>query len=308
MKTILITGASGFIGEYLVSKFKKDYKVIGIDTKILKENQCDYFYAIDITDEEAMDKVFEKHPIDYVIHTAAQKSLIECEKNKELAYSVNYLATIALHKLSKKVKAKFVFISSDQVFNGKEGNYLEDSPTEAINYYGTLKTLCEKELKKDEHAAICRTALTFGEIPNNQEDYFNAIKHKDFLVVQGYIVQQVIYKLSQKESIVLPKDEFITPTSVELLYKQLRRVIEKNISGILHCCGGEKISRYEFGRKIATIFQLDADLILPNSSHDELRPKDVSLNTSASSRMLDMIFWDVETMIRRLNKENILSN
>lgn len=303
MKNILITGASGFIGEYLASKFKHEYKLIGIDIDNSSYNQYDYFYNYDITEKHKINEIFSKHKIDYVIHTAAEKSLVTCENNKERAYEVNYLASENLYNMCKENNSKFIFISSDQVFDGHIGGYNEMSETNPINYYGELKKLFEERIQDDKNVSICRTALAFGNIPKNQQSYFDKIKNNNHLVVQGYIVQHVIYKLSNKEEIILPQNEYISPTSVELLYKQIKKVIENNITGILHCCGGEKISRYEFGKKIARVFDLDDSFIKPNDSNDKLRPKDVSLNVNYSSLILDMSFWNVDTMLGKLKNE-----
>lgn len=303
MKEILITGVSGFIGEYLASILNKNYKIIGVDIDGFAYKQCDYFYQYNITNFDDIEKIFKIHNIDYVIHTAAEKSLVKCEKNMEKACKINYLASKFLYELSEKNNAKFIFISSDQVFDGLKGNYNEKSLTKPINYYGKLKVLVENEIKEKNNAVICRTALTFGKIPENQIDYFNEIKVKDYLVVQGYIVQHVIYKLSQKENIILPQDEYVTPTSLELLGKQIKNVILYNATGILHCCGGERISRYEFGKKIANIFNLDDKFIKPNSSNDKLRPKDVSLNTDYSSKKLNLCYWGIDEMLKNLKDE-----
>ena len=300
MKTILITGASGFIGGYLVSKLKYKYRIIGTDIDKSSYNKCEYFYNNDITDKYKINEIFNNHKIDYVIHTAAEKSLINCENNKKRAYEVNYLASEVLYNICKERNVKFIFISSDQVFDGSTGNYNENAETNPINYYGKLKKLFEDRIKNDENISICRTALTFGEIPKNQQSYFEQIKKNDHLVVQSYIVQHVIYKLLNKEEIILPQNEYINPTSIELLYNQISKVIETNATGILHCCGGEKISRYEFGKKIAMIFKLDDSFIKPNNSNDKLRPKDVSLNIDHSSSLLGISFLDIDMMLNSL--------
>ncbi|MDD3322171.1 MAG: sugar nucleotide-binding protein [Paludibacter sp.] len=301
MKTILITGSSGFIGNYLAEKFREDYIIIGIDKESIERKFNGFFYKIDIKNYKEIEKVFDLHSIDYVIHAAAEKSLSKCENNFEAAYHTNFTATIEIYNLAKRKNAKFIFISSDQVFDGKHGNYLEESNTKAINQYGELKVLAENILKKDINVAICRTAMVFGEIPTHQLTYFDNIKNHSTLVVQGFIVQHVLHKLTNKEPIILPEDEFITPTSIELLFCQLKIILEENITGIIHCCGSEKVSRYEFGKMIAKRFDLDDRYVIAGVSNDLIRPKDVSLDTTQSSRILNMRFWDAKIMLVRLS-------
>lgn len=310
MKTILITGASGFIGKYLVSKFKSKYKIIGIDFNESENSGCDVFYNFDITDHDKVKQIFKNHKIHYVVHSAAEKNLIYCEYNPKKAYETNFIASELLYNLTKIQNGKFIFISSDQVFDGIEGEYHENSQTNPINYYGVLKEKFENMIKEDINTAICRTALVFGMIPKNQIKYFDKIKSEDYLIVQGYIVQHVIHKLLSKEEIKLPKNEFMSPTYIELFYQQIKQVIKNNISGILHCCGSERISRYDFGMKIAKTFDLDDKYIQSTNSNDKLRPKDVSFNFKVSMDKLGIKYTDIDTMLEKLkyeiNKEKII--
>ena len=301
-KTILITGVNGFIGQYIGKELMKDFKVIGLDIVDNNEKKWNKFYLGDIRDKNLLEEIFLQNKIDIVIHLGAEKALIKCENNKKERYEINYQVTMNLYKLSKKYQAKFIFISSDQVFDGKLGNYREDSFCSPINYYGELKLKVENDLlkEKDKNITICRTALDFGKIPENQREIFDSVKKNDKLLVQGFIIDHIIYKLKSREKIILPQNEYMSPTSVELIYRQIKEVINKNISGILHCCGGERISRYEFGLKIAKFYNLDSQYISPEDSNDPLRPKDVSLNVEESQKKLGFIFDNIEEMLKKL--------
>jgi len=216
MKTILITGASGFIGEYLAKEFSKNFNIIGIDIIQNKNSFFKEFFTLDIRNYKKVKNIFKKNKVDIVIHSAAVKDLQWCEGNKKEAYSINHLSTIQLYKLSRINNAKFIFISSDQVFDGKRGDYHENSIKNPINYYGKLKVLSEEFLKNKPNVAICRTAMVFGKIPENQKKIFNKIKQKDFLVVQGYIIDHLVYRLKHNQKIKLSKEEWCNPTSNSL--------------------------------------------------------------------------------------------
>lgn len=297
-KTILITGASGFIGEYLSQRFSKDYEVIGIDIEETDKDYFKKFYKINITDEEKINNVFEENKIDYIIHSAAAKDLKWCEKNRDESYKSNFLATKHLYNKSNLIGSKFVFISSDQVFDGKTSNYEENSTKHPINHYGTLKDLSEEFLMDKGNVAICRTAMVFGKIPQNQKLYFNEIKNCDSLVVQGYIVDHLIHKLTNRERIKLPKDEYCNPTSNGLLFNQIESIIKNNLSGVFHCCGGERISRFDFGKKVALLFKLNDSYIEGSSSNDILRPKDVSMDFKKTSEKIGFDFPNINKMMK----------
>lgn len=296
MKTILVTGSSGFIGQYLTKQFGKKYKIIGVDINDSGSKLCDLFYKSNIQNHKNISNIFNNQ-IDYVIHTAAEKDLRTCEGNRFEVYNSNYLSTMFLSELSKKNGSKFIYISSDIVFNGKNKNSNENTKKEPINYYGYIKSLVEDSLINDEKTAICRTAMVFDKIPLNQRGFFDTIKENNFLVVQGYIVEHVVSRLKHSEKINLAIDEFCNPTSNNLLFRQLQKVIDYDLSGVLHCCGGERISKYEFGKKIADVFELNPDLVIAFNSRDSLRPKDVSLDILLTQEKMQMTFDDITSML-----------
>lgn len=297
-EVILVTGCNGFIGKGFIEEFSYKYKIIGVDKIKSSSKVRDYKeYNFDISNLEKLEEVLLSDKVTCIIHTAAEKSLINCEKNKEEAYKINYETTIKLAELSEKYKIKFIFISSDQVFDGKQGNYKENDKVSAINYYGKLKIMAEEKLKNISKCAICRTALVIGNIPEEQKIYFDSIKMQSELVVQGFIVQQVKYCLKNNIKINLPINEFVSPTHVRLLAKQLDVIIEKDISGILHCSGNDCISRYEMGKMIATKYNLSDTCINGAEGTNPLRPKNVSLNCEYTEKKLEIKFLSFNEML-----------
>jgi dTDP-4-dehydrorhamnose reductase len=302
-KTILITGASGFIGGYISEKFSTEYEIIGVDIKKNDGKFFRKFYLKDITNINNLKRIFNENKIDIIIHSAAEKNLDWCEQNRGLSYKNNFLVTKNLYVLSKKNFSKFIFISSDQVFDGKKGDYSENAKKRPINYYGTLKDLAEEFLLNDKNVVICRTALVFGNLPRNQKIYFDRIKNEKKLIVQGYILDHIKYLLKRRKKIILPRNEYCNPTNNNTLFLQLSKIIKKNLSGVFHCCGGERISRYSFGIKIANALGLDSSLIDSSPSWDKLRAKDVSLNFDHTSKKLSLKFPKVDEMVKKVLEE-----
>lgn len=301
MNKILVTGSSGFIGQYLCEKLSDEYGVYGVD--ILKSKDNINFYQVDINDTEKLKKIFKHNYFDYVIHSAAIKQLNLCESNRDKALQTNLESSINLYNLTKMQDSQFIFLSSDQVFDGKLGNYSEISEKNPINYYGCLKSCFENYLFNKPNTAICRTAMVFGKIPSQQNELFEQIKKENKLINQSFVVPHVIYKVSNNEIINLSSEEFCNPTYVGLLYNQIKQIINKNLSGIFHCCGGEKINRYDFGRKICSLFNLDSSIIHDLKSNDPLRPKDVSMNFLKSEQKIGIKFSTINEMLLSLKKE-----
>ncbi|MFT4303533.1 MAG: SDR family oxidoreductase [Candidatus Woesearchaeota archaeon] len=302
MNNILVTGSAGFIG-YHISQVFTNYILIGLDQESYKNNAYSQIYTGCITNTKLIANIMDKHNIDIVIHTAAIKSIKECEQDKSKAEQINVNATKEILKLARKHNARFIYISSDQVFNGKEGNYKEQAQLEPINYYGTTKMRCEKIVAEYDKGVICRTSMVFGLIPPNQKNVLKEIVTQETLIVQGFIIQHVLARLKENKQIYLPNDEFMNPTSGNLLARQLVAVITHNVSGIIHCCGSERISRFNFGIQIANKYNLDKTLIKSIIGNDPLRPKDVSLESSFTQKKLNMKFDNINEMLSDIGDE-----
>ena len=122
-----------------------------------------------------MEMIFRENKIDIVIHLAAEKTLIKCQENKKEAYEINYISSINLYEIAKKNKSKFIFISSDQVFDGKKGNYRENDKCSPINYYGELKTKVEEMVSIELN--IKNTYKVYDNNLESQEEEYKGIKN-----------------------------------------------------------------------------------------------------------------------------------
>lgn len=102
MNTVLVTGATGFLGMNLVSNFlKKKYRVVGTGHSEKNIKECEMIfgdkiklYSIDIGNQYAsMKNIIRSNNIDYIVHAAALKHVGVCEKNPSRAVQVNVVGT-----------------------------------------------------------------------------------------------------------------------------------------------------------------------------------------------------------------------
>ncbi len=96
--------------------------------------------------------------------------------------------------------------------------------------------------------------------------------------------------------------EFCSPTSVTNLADMIKYVCDREVEGVYHAAGAERISRYYFGIKIAEIFNLDKTLIVPYKSEDSLRPKDCSLDIRHSKSIIKVPFFNINRGLSHMRK------
>lgn len=139
MKTILLTGHTGFIG----SEIKNDFELLGHRVLTLgRSEDCDY--QVNLGQPELIEKLDINEQIDEIIHCAAINET-KMSENIILYYNVNVVATRGLLELAKKLNVKeFIFISTFHVYGKDTGNITEKTETNPKNDYGLTHLLSEK--------------------------------------------------------------------------------------------------------------------------------------------------------------------
>jgi len=272
---ILVTGASGLLGHKVVQlALEKDHEVYSI----YKEHKIGLGIPIklDLTDREKLPKVIPQCKPDAIIHTAAYANVDDCEVNQDLAWKVNVEATKPIAIASASINSHLIYVSTDYVFDGKKGFYLEDDEPNPINYYGYTKLKGEELVQ--QHAkewCIARPSVIYGWGQAHKQDF----------------ATWFLNNLNQGREAKVLTDQYVSPTLNTNLAEMLIEIAERKITGILHTAGGTRASRYEFALRLAEIFNLNKDLIKP-AKIDEMqwkaqRPRDSSLNVGKALTLLN---------------------
>jgi len=281
-KKIFITGGSGYIGRCLVNKFKDKYNTFAIGRKNINLVNYD---VCDLTDSIKLKNVLNKILPNVIIHCAGISSVEFCEKYPHIALEINFHGTKNLISIINQLEleVKFIFISSDYVFRGTSGNYKENDSPDPVTIYGKTKYEVEKLIQsKFSNYMICRTAAVYGYGGNS---FFNF----------------VLDNLNNKRRIEIFQDNFFTPTQITNLLEVIDIIISEDICGVLHTVGSERISRFNFVRKIARRFGFDTDLIVPiNKPLDSLIPYDSSLNSDKTQKLLGIKLFSVDEGLSNL--------
>lgn len=153
MKKVLLIGAKGQVGQELQVTLPSLGEVISIGRE-----------ELDLTNSEKIGQLIrEIHP-DYLVNASAYTAVDKAEIEPDLAYSINSTAPKIMAEAAEKIKAKFLHISTDYVFDGRKNTpYLETDLTNPLGVYGQSKLRGEEEIKTvNSQAIILRTAWVYG--------------------------------------------------------------------------------------------------------------------------------------------------
>jgi len=248
---ILITGANGFLGYYLVEQLpSKNFSVIATgkgDCRLPFTHDLNFQWrSMDFTDPFSIHDVFENIKPDVVVHSGAMSKPDECEMDQVKAYLVNVEGTVQLLINSEELKSFFIFLSTDFVFDGERGMYLEEDELRPVNYYGRTKLEAEEAVKEYEYGwAIVRTVLVYGKNHSGHNNILKTVKEK----------------LEKGEVYNVVDDQVRTPTYVEDLAKGIVSIIEKKATGVFHLSGKDVLTPYQMAIKTAVHLKLDSSVI-----------------------------------------------
>jgi dTDP-4-dehydrorhamnose reductase len=258
---ILITGANGFLGYYLVEQLLQNgYTVVATgkgDCRLPFTNDNFLYVPMDFTDPFAVHDVFERFKPQTVVHAGAMTKPDECEQQQWQAYLVNVEGTVTTLMNAAEQKSFFVFVSTDFVFDGVKGMYSEDDEAAPVNYYGKTKAEAEEVVREYEHDwAIVRTVMVYGKPVLSRSNILTVVKEK----------------LEKGETYNVFDDQLRTPTYVGDLAKGIVQIIDKKTKGIYHLCGKDVLTPFEMACKTADVLGLDRTLIKRVSAADFLQP------------------------------------
>ena len=274
---VLIVGASGFIGQYLVRRLNETpgHEVVGTFLSRAPGDDGNSWHRVELTDAASLEQVFRLAQPDVVVHLAAIADLRTAERSPDRATAVNVVATSEIAQLCKLHGAKLIFVSTEYVFDGQRGYYREDDAPSPTTHYGQTKWEAEQEVAKlDSQWSILRTSIVYG---------WPAPEQRNF-------APWLIERLRSGQPYHGATDVYRTPIYVEHLTDGIARLVEGDYPGIHHLAGGDWVSMYEFAAAVAEAFRLERGLVIPidAASAGSRRPDMLGLDCARTMRLLGL--------------------
>jgi dTDP-4-dehydrorhamnose reductase len=276
MRKCAITGGGGFVAGSVIQQAPADWELHALSGKepLARRNEL-VWHTLDLKDPEAVKNALNQIAPDVVIHAAAMANIDFCEQHPDLAVAVNVTLTQAVADSCSRGGSQFIYVSTDNVFDGERGGYTErDQPT-PINEYARTKAAGEAIAAGVAGSIIARLALVMGFGPLGGGNSF---------------LERTIPMLRAGETINVPPEEIRTPIDVLTLGRALLELAAGSFQGTIHLAGSDVLDRVTLTRRIAERFGYSPGLVRPKSPEQIAgrapRPRDVSMSNALAGSTL----------------------
>lgn len=222
---IWITGAGGLIGNHLVQtapQFAPHWQI-----RPLTRN------TVDLLDSPSVRRLFATEKPTAIIHCAALTRSPDCQANPTLARKVNVESTALLADLAAAIP--FVLFSTDLVFDGRKGHYVETDAVGPLSVYAETKAEAEQIVLANPRHTVIRTSLNGGRSPTGDRGFNEQMR--------------LAWQAGQTPSLFV--DEFRSPISASVTARAIWQLVNQNCAGIYHVAGAERLSRAQIGQRLA---------------------------------------------------------
>jgi dTDP-4-dehydrorhamnose reductase len=208
------------------------------------------------------------------VYAAGLTGVDQCETNESLADRLHADVPAALAAWLAQARCRFVYVSTDHLWDGTKSMVAEDEPVHPVNAYARSKAKGEQAVTRAEPSALILRTNFFG----------GGRPWRDSL--SDWMLKQ----LSAKMPFNAFTDAYFTPIAVPLLAEIIAEAVGAGLAGLYHACGSERLSKYDFAVRLARWHGLSEAEIRPGLLAEAglvaPRPADMSLATQKISRAL----------------------
>lgn len=253
---VFIAGASGLVGSNCKKYFtQQGWEVVGSYFSYATKDTV-YYNTLEPDDVANFD-IAAFQP-DVIVHCGALTHVDYCEANEAESYQKTVQSTINLISVARQCQAQLVYISTDYVFDGKDGPYTEEAPVNPLSVYARHKLAAEKmALQELENTLVLRITNVYGDEERG----------KNFV---ARIIDQC--RNNQKLTLKLPYDQYATPCNAWDIARAMFLLIRDGKKGVYHICSSDFMNRVELALRVLQYFpNADYDLI-PMSTQELNQP------------------------------------
>jgi dTDP-4-dehydrorhamnose reductase len=277
MRRLAITGAGGFVAGSVIHQAPGDWEIHALSGKDrLVSRKGLIWHTLDLKQPEAIEKVLTSIGPDVVIHAAAVADIDLCERQPDLARTLNVTLTQTVADSCGRLGARLIYLSSDNVFDGERGNYTEADRPVAINEYARTKVAAEEIAARVDSSVIVRVALVMGFGPLGGGNSF---------------LERTVPMLRAGQTINVPSEEIRTPIDVLTLGQALWELSANSFQGPIHMAGNDALDRVMLTRRVAERFGYSPGLVQSRPPTQIAgrapRPRDVSLSNALARSVLE---------------------
>lgn len=263
MSLAWITGAGGLIGSYLVrtvADAAPGWTIRGLTRP-----------ELDLTDFDAVRRLFSVEQPQLVVHCAALTKTPACQQNPALARKLNVEVTEVLADLAAQIP--LIFLSTDLVFDGRKADSIESDPVNPLNVYAETKVAAESIVLRNPRHTVVRTSLNFGDSPTGDRSFNEEMRRA----------------WQAGKTLRLFTDEFRCPIPAVVTAEAIWALVKQNRPGLYHLAGSERLSRWDIGQSLAARWpqltpSLEPDSVLQYQGPP--RSPDTSLNCAKLQQLL----------------------
>ena len=279
MKKVLITGSNGLLGQKIIKQLQgQPVEIIAVSKGInrIKSLYKSKYHSVDISATDAIASLIHKEQPDVIINSAAITNVDDCEVKKELCWRVNVTAVQYLADAAEKCGAHLIHLSTDFVFDGKNGPYKEEAKVNPLSYYGESKVAAEKILFNSKCKwAIVRTVLVYGTGEG---------------LSRSNIILWAFDALKKGEPLNVVDDQYRSPTLAEDLADGCIRIADQLATGVFNVSGKDFMNIHEMITRVANHQMLGTNNINKISSQTlnqvAVRPPITGLDISKAQKVL----------------------
>lgn len=257
-QTILVVGAGSKSAEAIgrvLAMSDHSHRLLwltsGTSQSVIPNNET--IFQGDFTNRKEIKELCLHLQPNIIINTAAYTNVDGAETDRQKAWLVNVTGVENLVAVCRLTDAHLIHFSTDYIFDGEHGPYIETDRPNPLGYYGKTKMAGENAcIGGNIDYTVIRTNVLYGATTTLKQDF----------------VIWTLKKLAESKPFSVVNDQFSNPTFIDDLGYLVDKILRSRTKGIFHAGGADWVSRFEFAIMIAKVFREDIKLITPITTNE----------------------------------------